>query len=335
MTPKLVGRSHKIKEVLKLVHRIAPLGVQVLITGETGTGKGLCARIIHELSPRNSKSFVTVQCGTIPDTLIESALFGHERGAFTGASRRSKGFFDEAHRGTIFLDEIGDSTIPFQTALLHVIQEEEFCKVGATRPTRIDVRIIAATNKDLRKEVGHGTFRQDLFFRLNVVEIKLPPLRQREDDPLLIGEHFLQMFNKKYSKRLKGFSGEVESIFLTYPWPGNVRELIHVIERAVIVERSNIVTTHSLPPQLLEDKPRPSIHEPPIYQGNTSKLFERPLIPAKREFERMYLEGLLRRVRGNVSKAAAISGLRRQNLYIKLEQYKIDVNKYRKRDNLS
>ncbi len=327
--PALIGRSPKIKEVLRLIKRIAPLGVQLLITGETGTGKGLVARIIHDLSPRAKRPFVTVQCGAIPDTLIESALFGHERGAFTGASRRSKGFFEEAHMGTLLLDEIGDSTPSFQTALLHVLQEEEFCKVGSTRPIKVNVRIIAATNKDLRQGVATGTFRQDLFFRLNVVEIKLPPLRERGEDVLLIGEYFLQAFNKKYSKSVKGFSKEVEEIFLDYPWPGNVRELIHVVERAVIVEKGKRITPLSLPPQLTEDL---AIEESQEGGGPSVgvHLFESPLIKAKKEFERLYLEVLLKRVRGNVSRAATISGLRRQNLYLKLQQYKIDVNKFRK-----
>ncbi|OCC16318.1 two component, sigma54 specific, transcriptional regulator, Fis family [Dissulfuribacter thermophilus] len=330
MDIKLIGKSPKIREVLRLISRVAPLGVQVLISGETGTGKGLAARIIHQLSPRKDKPFVTVQCGAIPDTLIESALFGHEKGAFTGASTRSKGFFEEAHKGTLLLDEIGDSSMAFQTALLHVLQEEEFCKIGSTRPTKVDVRIVAATNKDLRKGVSLGTFRQDLFFRLNVVEIKMPPLRDRDDDCMLIAEHFLHFFNQKYKKKLTGLSKEVKKIFMQYHWPGNVRELIHVVERAVIVEQSSLITPASLPPQLLEINQEIDNQNEDSMQFHLP-LFDKPLKNAKREFEKKYLEGLLRRVNGNVSMAANLSGLRRQNLYLKIQQYEIDLDQFRKK----
>lgn len=330
----LIGKSELINEVKILIEKVAPLDVQVLITGETGTGKDLAARIIHEKSLRRTGPFVPVNCGAIPDSLLESALFGHEKGAFTGATGRVKGFFEEAFGGTLFLDEISEGSLSLQTALLRVLQEEVFFKVGSTRQHRADCRIIAATNKDLRLEVSRGRFREDLYFRLNIFEIRMPPLRDRKQDVFDLSQYYLKKLSNKYKKEIKGISKEVQRIFRSYHWPGNVRELFHVLERAVIVESSPILSPYSLP-KYLQDK---IVDQAKVggdkdgYNGtNDDVLYHLPILEAKRVFEKRYLERLLQKTKGNVSVAATIAGIRRQNLYRKLEQLNIEPAKFRKK----
>ncbi len=399
MAVDIIGQSPGMAEVRELVEKVAPLDLQVLITGETGTGKDLIARMIHEKSPRRKGPFVPVNCGAIPDTLVESCLFGHERGAFTGATSRSRGFFEEAYGGTLFLDEISEGSAALQTALLRVLQEECFFRVGSTRQQRADVRIVAATNRDLKLCVDVGTFREDLFFRLNVFEIRVPPLRDRGDDIFLLTEHYLKRLNRKYGRGVRGLSPEVEALFRTYHWPGNVRELLHVIERAVVVEPGPRLTPASLPrylqngdwhgpegaselsgsrlvkseehwaeqlepahapqypPKAVDEgkkgidnltrnrdardegqgavpggDPRSSAHAPSTPQGAAlpgSELFSMPISEARRRFEREYITRLLERTKGNMSLAAEIAGIRRQNLYRKVQQLDIDPAKFR------
>ncbi len=333
----LVGQSQQIEEVRDLIEKVAPLDIQVLITGETGTGKDVVARMIHEKSRRNKGPFVPVNCGAIPDSLMESALFGHEKGAFTGATGRTKGFFEEAFGGTLFLDEISEGSLAFQTALLRVLQEEIFFKIGSTRQQKADCRIVAATNKDLRSQVSKGAFREDLYFRLNIFEIKMPPLRDRAEDILFLAEYFLKKISRKYRKDVLGLSREVKAIFNSYHWPGNVRELFHVLERALIVESTSILTPDSLP-KYLRDRigpvPLPEKHGSLMYcEDDLARelIYHLPITEAKRRFERMYLERLLSKTRGNISLAANVAGIRRQNLYRKLEQLNIDPARFRKR----
>ncbi len=335
---RLIGESNEIKEVQTLIEKVAPIDVQVLITGETGTGKDLVARLIHEKSNRRKGPFVPVNCGAIPDSLIESALFGHEKGAFTGATGRTKGFFEEAHGGTLFLDEISEGSFALQTALLRVLQEEAFFKVGSTKQCRANCRIIAASNRNIKTEVNKGNFREDLYFRLNIFEIKMPPLRDRADDIFALSEYFLKRTSKKYGKTILGLSKGVKRIFKSYHWPGNVRELFHVLERAIIVENGSVLSPLSLP-KYLQDKMDPGLGNEnsnnnrigPAEYDDT--IYQLPITEAKRIFEKRYLERLLARTRGNISVAATIAGIRRQNLYRKLEQLKIDPTRFRKKTN--
>ncbi len=334
---RLIGRSKQIKEVTTLVEKVAPLDVQVLITGETGTGKDLVAKMIHYKSKRKGGPFVPVNCGAIPDSLLESALFGHEKGAFTGATGRTKGFFEEAFGGTLFLDEISEGSLALQTALLRVLQEEIFFKIGSTRQQKADCRIVAATNKDLKEQVNKGVFREDLYFRLNIFEIKMPPLRDRGNDVFDLSEYFLKKVSRKYQKDISGISEEVKNIFAAYHWPGNVRELFHVLEHAVIVESSSILSPFSLP-QYLQDKMESAfaIEKTGSFKetdddSSEEVIYHLPISEAKRLFERKYLERLLHKTKGNISVAATIAGIRRQNLYRKLEQLNIDPARFRKR----
>ncbi len=339
MTVDFIGKDNTIMEVKELVSRVAPLELQVLVTGETGTGKDLVARMIHEKSMRKTGPFIPVNCGAIPDTLLESCLFGHERGAFTGATGRSRGFFEQAHQGTLFLDEISEGSAALQTALLRVLQDECFFRIGSERQLRVNVRIIAATNRDLKLTVNLGTFREDLFFRLSVFEIKLPPLRDRGDDIFLLAYHHLRKTARKYQKNIDRLSDELTDIFRSYHWPGNVRELFHVIERGVVVENSPELTVSSLPRYMKEKgeyqiiPPRQrevvSLQYAPQAKEEDERLFSLPIADARREFERRYLERLLSKTRGNMSLSAKIAGIRRQNLYRKMQQLKLNPESYR------
>jgi len=232
---ELVGSSKAVSEVRKLVSNIAKTDATILVTGETGTGKELITRLIHQESPRTNKPFIVVNCGAIPDNLLESELFGYEKGAFTGAYKRHKGKFEAAQGGTIFLDEIGDLPLHLQVKLLRVIEQKEIDRIGGKAPIKIDVRIIAASNRDLESEVKKGNFRKDLFYRLSVALISVPPLRERIEDIKELGQHYLNQLNKRYHRAFKGFTEKAIEAVLHHSWPGNIRELIHRIERAVII----------------------------------------------------------------------------------------------------
>jgi len=246
----IIGRSSRMQEIFSIVQRIARTSSTVLISGESGTGKELIARAIHYNSGRRGK-FVSINCGALPETLLESELFGHERGAFTGAIREKRGLFHEADRGTIFLDEIGDTSTAMQIKLLRVLQERLVRKVGSNTETQVDVRVIAATNRDLSESIRNGTFREDLFYRINVIPIALPPLRQRKDDIPLLVEHFIAKYCDTLGVPHKRISSEAMRAIEKYHWPGNVRELENVIERTIALETSDIVTMKSLPEQVL------------------------------------------------------------------------------------
>jgi DNA-binding NtrC family response regulator len=247
----IIGRSEKMEEIFRLVDRVAPARSTVLITGESGTGKELLAKAIHEASPRTDKPFVVVNCSNIPSELLESELFGHTKGAFTGAVAAKKGLFEVADTGSIFLDEIGDLRPETQVRLLRVIQEREFTPIGETSPTKVDVRIIAATNVDLKEAVKIGTFREDLYYRLSVVPIELPSLRERPEDILPLTKHFIRKYNQENGRQIsENLSPEVLSLLESYNFPGNVRELENIIERAVVIAATDEITVECLRPEV-------------------------------------------------------------------------------------
>jgi transcriptional regulator with GAF, ATPase, and Fis domain len=248
----MVGESPRIKEVQRLLARVAKTDSTVLLRGESGTGKEVAARAVHRGSPRAGKPFVAINCATLSETLLESELFGHERGAFTGAVAQKIGRIEAAEGGTLFLDEVGEIPPALQAKLLRVLQEREFERVGSTRPRKADVRVIAATNRDLEKGIREGTFREDLFYRLNVIAVTLPPLRERREDVPLLASHFAALFSRKLGRPAMGFTPEARSCLLRYGWPGNVRELANAIERAVVLGEGELIRPEDLPETLLE-----------------------------------------------------------------------------------
>jgi two-component system NtrC family response regulator len=250
----IVGKNVRMQEIYRLIEKVAPTPASVLITGESGTGKELVARAIHINSPRENSPFISVNCAALPETLLESELFGHERGAFTGATSMRKGRFELADSGTLFLDEIGDIPLPLQAKLLRVLQERSFERVGGTQPINVDVRIITATNRDLKDEVDEGRFREDLYYRLNVLHIHLPPLRERADDIPMLTEHFISKFAKMLNKPDLRISGAALRFLVALPWEGNVRELENTIERAAILCSGDVINTEDVHPDVTVSK---------------------------------------------------------------------------------
>ncbi|HIE33164.1 MAG TPA: sigma-54-dependent Fis family transcriptional regulator [Thermodesulfobacteriaceae bacterium] len=311
--PGLTGESPAIREVRTLIARVAPTDATVLIQGESGVGKEVVARMIHRLSHRDRGPFVEVNCAAIPETLIESELFGHEKGAFTGATQARKGKFDQAHGGTLFLDEVGDMSLSAQAKVLRVLQEKRFQRVGGDRLIEVDVRIIAATNKDLKKEIEAGRFREDLYFRLNVVPITIPPLRERPEDIPLLVEEFLDNLSRHSGLGRKTLAPEVLEVLKRYPWPGNVRELKNLIERLVIISPGEEITLNDLPREFLEYAEKvPEEELPPWFVADSFR-------EARELFEREYLRRKLEEFGGNISRMAEAIGLRRSYLYRKLK----------------
>ncbi|MBC7385638.1 MAG: sigma-54-dependent Fis family transcriptional regulator [Cryobacterium sp.] len=329
----LMGRSAPLLQIQALIRQVAPTTGSVLITGENGTGKELVAHSIHALSSRYTRTFVEVNCAAIPEELIESELFGHEKGAFTGATQLRRGKFDLAHEGTLFLDEIGDMSMKTQAKILRILQEQKFERVGGTQTISVDVRIVAATNKDLRAEIARGNFREDLFYRLNVIPFHVPPLRDRQDDIPLLAEHFLKEFSVTHGKRLRSLSEEAKELLKSYSWPGNVRELKNLIERMMIltleVEEGLPITANHLFSHLESDalsaqisnrsegsQASPSTHSSP---GSARNLRD-----ARSEFERDFILKTLKENDWNVSKAATILGIERSHLHKKMKSYGIE-----------
>jgi two-component system response regulator HydG len=309
---KIIGRSEKMKELFDLLAQVAPTDATVLILGESGTGKELVANSIHHNSRRASQPFIKVSCAALPETLLESELFGHEKGAFTGAIARREGRFQLAHRGTIFLDEVGEMSSATQTKILRVLQEKEFEPLGGTRTVKVDVRVIAATNKDLESEVKEGRFREDLFYRLNVVPVSIPPLKIRKDDIPALAVHFLYLYCEKNQKELKELSPKALDLLIRYDWPGNIRELENCIERAVIMARGEVIAPMDLPPQiqaLSSEKGEPGVHF--------------PLGISLQEAEKALILKTLEDTGGNRSRAAEILGINRRTLQIKIKEYGI------------
>lgn len=313
---KLIGESRQIREILALVKRVADFDVTVLIQGETGVGKEIVATEIHESSLRKDKPFIRVNCAAIPPNLLETELFGYEKGAFTGAAPTGKiGLFELADKGTLLLDEIGDMPLELQGKLLRVLQQKELTRVGGTRAIPLDVRVIAATNCDLQALTQSGKFRADLFFRINVFPIAIPPLRSRPDDILLLAEHFFNDYNIKYAKKVR-ITRDALALFASYPWPGNVRELQNVIERLILIsDQSCVLGGDSLFPML-------RLEQPASYQDCAATTPEKSLKEIVSEFERRIVEQALRQ-HGSTRKAAAVLGIDQSTIVKKVKRLQI------------
>ncbi|MFQ6092634.1 MAG: sigma 54-interacting transcriptional regulator [bacterium] len=312
----ILAKSHQMQKVLEIVHRIAPTDISVLIDGESGTGKELVARAIHEQSHRADQPFIAVNTGALPETLLESELFGHVRGAFTGAVADKKGLFEEANRGTIFLDEIGDMSPAMQIKLLRVLQEHEIRRVGGNRSIRIDVRLIAATNRNLLELIRERKFRQDLYYRLNVIQITLAPLRERGDDILSLASHFVQRFSQKMGKVVTDISQQARELLMAYPWPGNVRELENAMERAVALTIGSSITPTDLPI---------NIQQASCSTAPSAKKSRGTLKEAVQESEREYILKSLEEHSWNLGRAAEQMGIGRTTLWRKLKDLDINV----------
>jgi DNA-binding NtrC family response regulator len=307
----MVARSQRMLEVFAFIERLARYPTTALITGESGTGKELVARALHKLSPLRDRPFVVCNCTTLAPTLLESELFGHVRGSFTGADRDRKGLFEAAHGGTIFLDEIGELPLGVQVKLLRVLENREIKRIGSPDPLRVEIRVIAATNRDLADMVRQGSFRDDLYYRLNVGAIHLPPLRSRVEDIEPLSRHFLDAFNQKLGRTVAGISPQVHDILARYPWPGNVRELANVIERAMVVSKGSMILPENLPPHLFEARVAR------VSEGQ--RLPELSLEAAERE----QILRALQAAGGKRVEAARLLGLSRRTLYRKLDRYGI------------
>lgn len=323
----IVGRSDKMEDIFRLVERVAPARSTVLITGESGTGKELVAKAIHEASPRADKPFVVVNCSNIPSELLESELFGHTKGAFTGAIAAKKGLFEVADTGSIFLDEIGDLRPELQVRLLRVIQEREFTPIGETGTTKVDVRIIAATNVDLKEAVRNGTFREDLYYRLSVVPIELPPLRQRPEDILPLAQHFIRKYNAENGREItEQLSAEVLSLLENYNFPGNVRELENVIERAVVIAATDEITVDCLRPEVRSPElAQERMNEAEGASGDLDISRGVNFYDEVKRFEMDLIRRALEQTGGHQSRAARLLGLNATTLNSKIKGYHIQV----------
>jgi two-component system, NtrC family, nitrogen regulation response regulator NtrX len=317
---EMVGASPALKQIVDAVRRAAPTNATVLIQGESGVGKELVARMIHGNSLRRRERFVQVNCAAIPDELIESELFGHEKGSFTGATEKQIGKFEQADKGTIFLDEIGDMSLKTQAKVLRVLQEGEVERVGSAKTLKVDVRVIAATNKDLEKEIEKGSFREDLFFRLSVIPISVPPLRERTEDIPLLARHFADLFSRENNFRPKRFTPAAAEALQRYRWKGNIRELRNTIERVIIMTSADMIDVQDLPEPL-----RSEVRAPAAAGDGGGAAGEAPgtLREFKETAERTFLVQKLRENGWNISKTAEAIGTPRSNLYKKLEQYNI------------
>lgn len=315
----MIGASAQIRRLMKLIIKIAPSNSSVLITGPSGVGKELVARAIHEASSRRDNPFVALNCAALAPGVLESELFGHEKGAFTGAEQRRVGRFERAHTGTLFLDEVGEIDPAIQTKMLRVLQEGELERVGGGEPLKIDVRIVAATNRDLREAIADGRFREDFYYRLNVFSLEVSALKDRRDDIPALVDHFLRKFSLELGKEVVEVDDEVMGILLNYAWPGNVRELENTIERAVVLAETDCITRDELPPQLQEsismDTTLPLV-SPPKTEGS--------LIERTDRLESDLIQGALERFRWNKTKAAEHLGLKRTTLQYKIKKYGLE-----------
>jgi DNA-binding NtrC family response regulator len=343
MFPDILGNSRPMIELLEIIDRVAGTDTNILITGESGTGKEVVAKAIHLHSHRRSGAYQVIDCTAVPDSLFESMLFGHKKGSFTGAVRDEPGLLKQCDGGTAFFDELGELPLPMQAKLLRAVQEQTFTPVGSHTSVKVDTRFVCATNRDLEMEVSAGRFRQDLFYRLGVIHIELPPLRDRETDVILLAEHFLKSFSRT-TKNITRLSDETKELFLRYNWPGNIRELRNVIERSVALCRGQLIQPRDLPGNIRRpaepkvdassdrDVPElPTIDEPPHSAGSSG---EQPRVASSRdeavkEAENRYLKELMKSENGNVSEAARVAGLSRQGLHKLLRQHNINAADYR------
>jgi two-component system response regulator HydG len=314
---RIIGTSPAMKNVMETARVAAPTDATILITGESGTGKELFAKAIHDQSPRKTNKLVSINCAALNETLLESELFGHEKGAFTGADKKRDGLFLHADKGTVFLDEIGDIPLSMQVKLLRAIQEREIQRVGSDRPIRIDVRIIVATNKNLEQEVKNGRFREDLFYRLNVIHIRIPSLKERTDDIPLLAQHFLSRYAQKNRKEFKGFTPVAMDALIKHPWPGNVRELENAVERAVILSIGQYISGKDLPVDVMKN-----------YRSDDGSPDNVPELGGKSldEVEAMALIQTLRQTGGNKSEAARQLNITRTTLNNKIKKYDLDLD---------
>jgi two-component system response regulator HydG len=308
----LIGQSPAFRALMETLRQAAASHATVLLVGESGTGKELAARALHELSPRASGPFVAVNCGAIPETLLEAELFGVEKGAFTGALARREGRFERAHGGTIFLDEVGELSLSAQVKLLRVLQEGEIERLGGTGPLAVDVRVVSATRRELPREVAESRFREDLYYRLNVVEVRIPPLASRREDVPLLADHFLRRFAAKNAKPLRGFSVDALQAMEDYAWPGNVRELEHAVERAVVLARGEVLEVGDLP-ESVRSGPRGAAGQVVI-----------PIGTPMEEVERRLIHETLRHTGGDKTMAARLLGIAARTIYRKLERERGD-----------
>ncbi|MEZ0333101.1 MAG: sigma-54-dependent transcriptional regulator [Gemmatimonadales bacterium] len=308
-----IGKSKRFMELLKLAEHVSPTESTVLIQGESGTGKEVVARYIHNLSNRADGPFLSINCGALPENLLESELFGHVKGSFTGAVRDKQGLFAAARAGSFFLDEVGEMPPSLQVKLLRVLQEREAIPVGATEAIPVDVRIIAATNRDLEEEIRRGNFRSDLFYRLNVIALNLPPLRERRDDLLLLIENFLQSLGQETGGEPKALSSEALDAVMVYEWPGNVRELENALEHAVVLSRGNLIEAGALPERITKRRKEPLVAE---------RSYRNPTLEV---IERAYIMWVLQAEGGNKTRAAEVLGIDPSTLYRKLSRYEEQV----------
>jgi len=316
-----VGRSDVMMEVFERVKKVGKSKAStILIQGESGTGKELVARAIHESSKGENKPFMEINCAALPETLLESELFGHERGAFTDAKKRKKGLLELAEGGTIFLDEIGEMGVTLQSRLLRVIENKTFRRVGGVKDLKLNARVISATNRNLKEEIGKGNFRNDLYYRLQVIPIDLPPLRERKEDIELLANHFIQTFNREFKKSIKTISGELADVLKGYNWPGNVRELKNIIERAVLLDAEDSIKIEHLPAEIV--KGRDEFSEEKAAR-NIDELYPMSL----KEMEKVLIMNTLEKTGGNKSKSARILGISRQTLREKVKSYRSEAEK--------
>ncbi len=323
----ILGRSQAVRDMLALISTVGPTEATVLITGESGTGKELVARSIQELSQRKDKPFVTINCAALAENLLESELFGHEKGAFTGADKRREGRFVQAHTGTLFLDEIGEMPLSLQAKLLRVLQQGEVQRVGSDSVLKVDVRLVAATNRNLAQEVSEGRFREDLFYRLNVIGIEVPPLRERQEDIPVLAAFFLERYAAANRKTLKGFTPQAMDAMLRYAWPGNVRELENAVERAVILSTADYVTERALPlcVQQAQAAPAPEAVEQHIVSSPASVTAVPSLSNLSLDdLEKLAIQATLRETEDNKSEAARRLGITRATLHSKLKRYGLE-----------
>ncbi len=309
----IVGKSAEMKRIFDVVRRVAPTRASVLITGESGVGKELVADALHNLSPRRDKALVKVHCAALAESLLESELFGHEKGAFTGAAGRKRGRFELAHEGTLFLDEIGEINQNVQIKILRALQERKFERVGGEDTVEVDVRVVAATNRDLKAEIEKGNFREDLFYRLNVVAIHVPPLRERKDDIPLLASAFLREFAEENGKAIEGFDPKARAALYAYRWPGNVRELRNCVESAVVMAKGGLVALDDLPPS--------------VGEAGGVDVIRIPAGSSMAEAEKVMIRETLAAQGGNKSRTAEVLGIGRKTLYQKLEDYGLEATK--------
>jgi two-component system response regulator AtoC len=320
---RIIGAAPAMRELFRLLKRLAISDVTVLIQGESGTGKELVAQAIHRNSTRREGPFVSINCAAIPENLLESELFGHERGAFTGAIAQKPGKFEIASGGSVFLDEIGEMPLSLQAKMLRVLQERVIERVGGTKPMAVDLRVIAATNRDLRQEVEAGNFREDLFFRLNVVPARLPPLRERREDIALLADHFLLFYSQKFQRPIRGFTDEAAAAIRAYRWPGNVRELENALQRAIILSTEDIITLADLPANIYQSEQSTS-REPGAPDENDFNLSLQDKIAAITErYEKTYILAALQKARFHRQDTADLLGISRKSLHNKMLKYNL------------